>query len=381
MAKARGRVLMSFGQTLYKRILAGKPPSFGHPSAWCNLVMMRGFLDRGFAVDCIDWDDAGSRPDGTFDAVFDVIQNLERLQRHAGKGASRILFPWFMQSRVHNSLSRARHVDLLNRRGIDVPPNKLVQETRGAEIATDMLFPGGEYALESYRASPAKIYRLPQIRPFDLEVNRTRDLSEARRHFLWIGGHGKVHKGLDLALEAFERMPDTHLWVCGEMSAEPAFEAAFRRELNELPNVHLLRFVDTQSEQWAELTTRCLGVVSATAAEVRVTSMLASMRCGLIPLLSAGNDIDAPRSTITLETNSVEAIQTAVRHAQGLTDQELLHRSEAAREEVGSLCGREGFVDGVSAVFDRLLGPRQVDFDMPDLTAIRGIGKIEVLPG
>jgi hypothetical protein len=105
------------------------------------------------------------------------------------------------------------------------------------------------------------------------------------------------------------------------------------------------------------------------------------MRCGLIPLLSAGNDIDAPRSTITLETNSVEAIQTAVRHAQGLTDQELLHRSEAAREEVGSLCGREGFVDGVSAVFDRLLGPRQVDFDMPDLTAIRGIGKIEVLPG
>ena len=62
-----------------------------------------------------------------------------------------------------------------------------------------------------------------------------------------------MHKGLDLVLEAFARMPELHLTVCGPIHEEPAFEAAFRRELYETPNIETLGWVDIASPAFAEL--------------------------------------------------------------------------------------------------------------------------------
>ena len=36
-----------------------------------------------------------------------------------------------------------------------------------------------------------------------LAVANSRDLALARNHFLFLGGYGNIHKGLDLALDAF----------------------------------------------------------------------------------------------------------------------------------------------------------------------------------
>ena len=111
-----------------------------------------------------------------------------------------------------------------------------------------------------------------------------KDFAAARTRFLWIGSRGLVHKGLDLVLEAFARMPEVHLTVCGPIHEEPAFEAAFRRELYETPNIETLGWVDIASPAFAELLKRTVALVYPSAAEACCGTVVNSMQAGLIPV-------------------------------------------------------------------------------------------------
>ena len=105
-----------------------------------------------------------------------------------------------------------------------------------------------------------------------------------------------IHKGLDLLLEAFARLPDYHLMVCGPVPFEP-FTAAqpdlqrrarldgnyysdpssvalgedflreYERELHRTPNIHTVGWVDIGSQQFLEITQSCVAVVYASCPE------------------------------------------------------------------------------------------------------------------
>ena len=123
-----------------------------------------------------------------------------------------------------------------------------------------------------------------------------------------------MHKGLDLVLEAFARMPEVHLTVCGPIHEEPAFEAAFRRELYQTPNIETLGWVDIASPAFAELLKRTVALVYPSAAEACCGTVVNSMQAGLIPVASreSGVDID-PDFGMILGDGSVAAVEAAVR--------------------------------------------------------------------
>lgn len=371
-----GRAILSFGTGLYERLARGERPLLEHPAAWSNFVLARSLLDRGLVVDVLNWNDSASEPEGGADIVIDVAQNLERLAPLAGRNAPLVLYPMFANPDVHNRLSRDRYEALRHRRGISLRPTKLVRRTGSIELATDVLFPGGEFSLAGFTGFSARVERVPQARPFEKAQRIVQSVGDRKTCFLWLGGFGAVHKGLDVTLEAFASLPHLRLLICADLEREAEFGHVYQRELSQLPNIEYHGFVDTCSDQWLTLVRRCAGFLSTSCCEVRVTAALACMRSGLVPILSNGSDIDAPAAGVTIGDLSVEGIQEAVSRFAGFSDEEILLRSNAARAEVETLSGRSSYVAAVDNVIERIVGRPRTRAPLSDWTEIHGIDRI-----
>ena len=111
----RGRALLSIATQVYERLLQGEPLDKTHVAAWQNFNISRTFLDLGFQVDVMSWDDQQTRPPGPYDVLIDVISNLERLAEFGNDNAVKILHPMFAHWAVHNANNAARHADMLRR--------------------------------------------------------------------------------------------------------------------------------------------------------------------------------------------------------------------------------------------------------------------------
>src|SRR5205085_6890304 len=107
-----------------------------------------------------------------------------------------------------------------------------------------------------------------------------------RTRFLWLSSGGLVHKGLDLALEAFAAMPDCHLTVCAPVETEEDFCRAYRKELYDTPNITTVGWVDIESAQFHAIADSCISVMSTSCSEGGSTSVVSAVHAALIPIAS-----------------------------------------------------------------------------------------------
>ena len=160
-------------------------------------------------------------------------------------------------------------------------------------------------ALLAYANKP--IYRLPISAPVIYPWPEGKDFEACRRHFLWLGSHGFVHKGLDLVLEAFAAMPEYHLTVCGPtkgevekefekvLYVEKDFEKTFYKELYQTSNIRTVGWVDVASPEFMQIANDCIGLINPSCSEGEGGAVVGCMHAGLIPIVSyeSGVDIDA----------------------------------------------------------------------------------------
>jgi hypothetical protein len=217
-----GRVLLSYATRIWEELAAGKPIHNRHPVAWHNFQVARAFLDLGFAVDVIWFNNTSFRPRRDYDVVFDVAYALERLHQVVGDGPVRIYYPDFAHWTEHNSRLLARVAGLRARRGVVLRPKRIAPMQRAAESANHMLCRGGPWSLATYDHVEAPVHRLASMTGQLLPEPPVRQ-GDVRRRFIWLSGAGPVHKGLDLTLEAFARNPELELDVFGAVREDEAF--------------------------------------------------------------------------------------------------------------------------------------------------------------
>lgn len=374
----RGRVLLSLATKVYERLMAGETLDTTHVAAWQNFNISRTFLDLGFDVDVMCWDDNRSKLDGPYDIIHDVAVNLGRLSAEGHGGALKILHPMFSHWLVHNAANYQRHAALRQRRGISLEPARLLPTSTGPELADHIVCLGGPFALDSYRHCPGVMHVGPQLHPFALNEFLERDAAEARRHFVWLGGSGCVHKGLDLTLEAFAGLPDCELYVCSAMAHSKAFVNAYRKELHDTPNIHYLGWMDMNSARWRELSMRCATSILPSASEMAVTSLIGCMMSGLIPMGTEGADIDLSGFGVPITGATVEEVREAVCRVRDLAPAEVSDLSRAAFATASERFGRERYLRYYRQTICEILGlspPSEWDtaesqWPMPDIERV-----------
>jgi glycosyltransferase involved in cell wall biosynthesis len=220
-----------------------------------------------------------------------------------------------------------------------VQPRRLSAPSRAIEAADYATIFGNDVTISTYAYAGKPIVKTPMPSTDTFPNPETKDFEKARKNFLWIGGTGAAHKGLDLVLEAFAGMPDMELTICSKVTGEDDFVRAYHRELYELPNIKLIGYVDTGSDAFKTLCSQSIGTVFASCSEGQAGSVVLAMNAGLIPIISRESGVDLPSCGVILKENTVSEIKAEVQRVAALTPDVL--RSQAttiwgyAREHYG----------------------------------------------
>lgn len=156
---------------------------------------------------------------------------------------------------------------------------------------------------------------------FDIIKNR---LPGAKKHYLWFGSDGLIHKGLDILLEYFAANKNLTLHICGSVTNEPDFIKIYKSELNS-NNIILHNFIDINSNEFEDILRKCLFVVFPSCSEGGSPSILTVIgNGGLIPIITKETTVDT-KSAIFIDSFDYKSLDKSIQESQRIPKNELLN--------------------------------------------------------
>ena len=152
--------------------------------------------------------------------------------------------------------------------------------------------------------------------------------------FAYIGGNGCICKGLDLVIDAFNRLEDSdaelHIFT---VTTESDFLNIYQPIIDNNPNINFHGFKSITSKYFYRILSKVSYVVQPSAAEGTSTSVLAGMRLGLIPIVNDENGIDCEGGKIVINKLTVKSVEQAMRDALALSSYSRELKAKIAYQE------------------------------------------------
>jgi glycosyltransferase involved in cell wall biosynthesis len=366
----RGRVLLAYIIDPFLQD-ASEPISNRHTHFWESFQMARTFLDLGFSVDAISYRNTDFQPKEAYTVFLAARTNFQRIAERLNPDCLKIAHMDMAHWLYNNAAALNRCLDLQRRRGVTIRGRKMQDENFAVEHADVITVLGNEFTAGTYRYTGKPIHRLPlpSCARYDWPVGK--DFMACRRRFLWFGSLGMVHKGLDLALEAFAGMPDHHLTVCGPLEEEPEFQRAYHAELYETENINTVGWVDVEGPTFREVTGSCASLVYPSCSEGGGGSVIACMHAGVIPLVSYESSVDIEDAFGRIVADcSVEGIRAAVRDLSSVPPERLEKMARRAREEALRRYTRSRYAEEFRKVVEDLLFARSPELRVTEAGAL-----------
>jgi hypothetical protein len=111
-------------------------------------------------------------------------------------------------------------------------------------------------------------------------VFKNKNHLHSRKHFLWLGSEGAVHKGLDLLLDVFNQQDNIVLHICGLQKHDRKQLIIQKRE-----NIIEYGHIDINSDLFLEINNMCSFIILPSCSEACSTSITTGMLHGLIPIV------------------------------------------------------------------------------------------------
>lgn len=353
--KTGGDILLSYHIKPFL-LKPGEPIPNSHTSQWRCLQMARTFLDLGYSVDVIDSHNHVFQPKKPYVLFVGHRINFDRIAGLLNSDCVKIAHLDTAHWVYNNYSTYRRKLELQQRRGITIKgSDRIVEQTLALEHADYVTVCGNDFNVNTLRYSKKPVYTLPQTPPIVYPWPDDKEFDSCRTNFLWFGSHGFVHKGLDLVLEAFAEMPDHHLYVCGPLTKEEDFVAAYRKELYHTPNIHAVGWVDVEGPEFPAVAKKCVGVVYPSCSEAGGGNVIICMHAGLIPLVSYESSVDVEDFGVMFKDNSVNTIQQAVHMVSTLPSDRLREMARKAWEFARANHTREKFAEDYKNVVVSIL--------------------------
>jgi hypothetical protein len=334
------------GAPVGRALLSYLAEPFHHPpdyslrqdySNWTMSLELANALNRlGFAVDIINYDDYGFRPTESYAVFMGMAANFSRLLPMMSKTTRTVYWATRPDAAFEMEAIRQRQLALYVRRKQWIPATDALMpllESADYHRADALLLIGNDTIRSTFRTPSPHVYCIdnpalsfPADRP-------PRDLSEARRNFLFLSSWLLIRKGLDVVLETFAARPHLDLWICGPVDAEPAFLHAYRQELFYTANIHPFGWVAMQSPTFLEISRRCGYLVFPSCAEGMSGSVLNGMANGLVPICTLETGVDLGAFGLPVLDSSPAGLGAVIDRAAAIPPTEFRERSDAAQAE------------------------------------------------
>jgi hypothetical protein len=339
--KIYGRILEQ--NTLIELLPTGKPKGYvllsyivapfifkgefsRHSNYWECREMANIWINSGFAVHVINWDDKKFIPKIKYNFFIDIHDNLERLNFQINHDCIKILHITNSHWLHQNYMEYQRINEIKKRKKVILLPRRIITPCKGVEYAHFATILGNSVTMNSYKPSNKKFFQLPVTSVKLFDFNENKEISRSKNNFLWMGSDGLVLKGLDLVLETFKNMPNCNLYICGSIEKESDFVDLYRNELYFTSNIHYCGWIDVTSQKFQNLLSSVIGIVFPSASEGQSGSVIQCMHGGLIPIISKYCGIDIYDFGIIIESLTIESIQKAIN--------EILNKNESTLFEM-----------------------------------------------
>jgi glycosyltransferase involved in cell wall biosynthesis len=174
--------------------------------------------------------------------------------------------------------------------------------------------------------------------------------------FFFLASATQVHKGLDLLLEAAQRLPHARIYVCSYFKMEKDFCALYRKELFEAPNVFPIGRINIRSAQFQRLLAETAFAILPSASEGSPGSIVQCGYGGLIPVVSRYCGSRWPESKL-IEDLTVDSVTRAMEECLAMPTEAIQQLSRAVQQRVEQECSRAAFRRRWEEILDEIVGP------------------------
>lgn len=353
--KFKKRVLISYITDPFRGV------SYKHSNYFEVVAAARIFDELGYIVDVVHYEQKVSRLD-CYDVLYGFGDSFQEYFEKGYTSAKTIYYGAGMHVCHQNTSSLNRVRNVFKEKGVWLCSSaRFVNKSWSHQttLVDKIIALGNHECAKTYRdhyLGRVDEVLAPFYKTFDgLEVLEKR-LANKRKSFLWFGGSGLVHKGLDLCLDFFSKEPDLHLHVCGQIENESDFLKLYENELYNLANIHTHGFIDISSSKFKMVLEECAFSVFPSCSEGGAPSVLTTVGNGaLIPLVTRETSFSTG-SEVLIKDLDVESISMAVREVLALGDDEIRLRSIENYMFVVSNNSQEAYYKQLKSVIEEGVG-------------------------
>jgi hypothetical protein len=305
------------------------------------LEVARVFKELGYNVDIVDYYFEGNLKYNKYSVIFGFGEPLISSFYSTNNKIIRIYYGTGMHVIHQNYATLNRIEEVYKKKGKWLlESGRIVDKAWSAQtslVDNIIVTLGNEKAVELYqRYFPRKIYNIPvsYYKEFDHEnIIQSKDFKDAKKHFLWFGGSGLIHKGLDLLLEVFKELPDLNLHIGGSIDNEPGFKECYYEELYKMKNIHTYGFIKVNSEAFKNIVKKCAFIIFPSCSEGIPGSVINVMVYGLMPIVPSVAGIRIKDFGIEIKELTRESIKESIIKAVNLSEKEIEKKSLACAND------------------------------------------------
>jgi len=331
------------------------PRFLRHINIWHAHEIVRVLNQIGYVVDVIDYRDIDFKPRQPYELFISHGGiNFEILARQLPTFTKKIYLSTGAYWKFHNEQESARFADLRKRRGVELPPDRIIgnSEEAALNLADGVIGIGNDFTRHTY----ADIKQVTMLNGTSLYDDRLewcpKDYDTGRQHYLYFAGGGNVHKGLDLLLEVFFGLKQ-HLWIGSPI--DPKFAEIYSNELKHSTNIHPIGWVQPRGRQFYKLMRTCCFCILPSCSEGQSQSVVECMNQGLIPVVSHAAGIDVSGFGEWIDPCTIERIRELVQELSGWSVDRCQTMSLKAQDAARRDYSEEKFSINLQAALEALL--------------------------
>lgn len=307
------------------------------------LAMLNSLVENGFVVDCVEKDTLEPFVDTSiYQLILDEGDSLVYLPKI--KNQKMIFYCTGTKWNRWND-DEMRRIDWFRQEyNIFVKPRRQVKPVFSDQTADYILYKGVPEQMLDFNPK-AELVQLAMPVEFEPK-NVIRDFSQ--REFVWIGGWGAIHKGLDIVIDAFEKMPELRLNIFGAIDKEAFVMQWMKGKLEVNKNIIYHGYANYQTADFQKIMSRCAGHVYPSAGENGCATLAQTAHYGLIPIITDTANNQANHLGYNIEganrSDMIGSICRSVGIVASMKDKELEERACGIMDFAKTKFTREAFI-------------------------------------